>query len=441
MSSMTASTATATKRRILFLSQAFPPLNPIASVRSGNVAKYLTRLGWDVTVVCLDPSLVRPEFREIPAADLERAEGKRIETSIELKFLLHGFLEGRTAGVAGLLSRLGRRLMHELDVDSGLGWVRPALAACRRLQPGTVDLILATGSPFMSFLVAERLARRLRCPYVLDYRDPWTDSPHRESPSPFWVRRLERALLRDAAAATVVSPSWREHLLAIDRSAKVTVVTNGFDPEVLASVPPWDFGGRPAIVYAGTFYPPKRVLAPVLRALVRARQEVPEIELHYFGPSDDLVREEAAAVGAEGAVRCHGRVSQATSLMATKGAKMSVVVTSILPEEKLVDRGIVTGKIFEAFGLRTPVLLVAPEGSDARTVVGSAGAGLSFSGDDISGMADAIVRAGRGESLCGFGGVNAYSWPVIARQLDEALVQALPSTGGGHRGSTTRRPR
>src|SRR5206468_3280592 len=40
-----------TRPKLLLLAWNFPPVQAIASVRTWNVAKYLTRLGWDVTVV------------------------------------------------------------------------------------------------------------------------------------------------------------------------------------------------------------------------------------------------------------------------------------------------------------------------------------------------------------------------------------------------------
>ena len=45
--------------RLLFLARPFPPRQAIGSVRAWNIAKYLTRMGWDVTVVTPHPTLWR----------------------------------------------------------------------------------------------------------------------------------------------------------------------------------------------------------------------------------------------------------------------------------------------------------------------------------------------------------------------------------------------
>jgi glycosyltransferase involved in cell wall biosynthesis len=148
-----------------------------------------------------------------------------------------------------------------------------------------VDVILATGSPFASFRLAKRLSDRLGCPYVLDYRDPWSGNPHVVKAGRKSTIKEEARLLKDAAAVTIVSRSWA---LALDRrfnlGKKLHVVANGFDPEELADVEPYDFGHF-AIVYAGGFYPPKRVISPVMAALRLVKETLVSTEwyFHYYG--------------------------------------------------------------------------------------------------------------------------------------------------------------
>jgi len=45
--------------KLLFLAYHFPPSQAVGSVRAWNMAKYLARLGWEVTVITPDPSLCR----------------------------------------------------------------------------------------------------------------------------------------------------------------------------------------------------------------------------------------------------------------------------------------------------------------------------------------------------------------------------------------------
>jgi glycosyltransferase involved in cell wall biosynthesis len=251
---------------------------------------------------------------------------------------------------------------------------------------------LASGRPFIAFRIAQQLAKKFNCPYVLDYRDPWTCSNphavHRISPS---IAREEAGLIGGCAAVTIVSPSWG---VAMDSKfgigSKLHVVTNGYDPEEFATIKPYDFG-HAAIVYAGTFYPPKRVISPIMAALAKFRT-IPNENgkrwfFHYYGDQEDHVRGEAKRYGVEDLVILHGQVPRGHVLSAVRGAHVSVVITSISEEDGLGERGIVPGKIFENLGLGTPILLIAPPESDVGRIVVTTAGGRRFSGSDIDGMA------------------------------------------------------
>ena len=58
-----------------------------------------------------------------------------------------------------------------------------------------------------------------------------------------------------------------------------------------------------------------------------------------------------------------------------------------------------TGKIFEAIGVGTPVLLIAPKGSDAATTTEPTGLVKSFLGADIQGMASFLKDVVDGQVL------------------------------------------
>jgi glycosyltransferase involved in cell wall biosynthesis len=296
------------------------------------------------------------------------------------------------------------------------------------LNPKDVDLILASGSPFLAFRLAKQLSERFSRPYVLDYRDPWTGNPHDVRSSRLATIQEEASLIKDCAAVTIVSPSWGK---ALERRhgvrAKLHVVTNGYDPNGMAGVKAYDFG-HCAFVYTGNFYPPKRVISPFLAALKLLKQSSSESSMrwyfHYYGVHENHIREEANRLGLIDRIVLHGRVSQREALSAVKGASLAVVITSIEDEGTLEDKGIVTGKIFEAIGVGTPVLLIAPKGSDATRTTETTGLVKSFVGTDIQGMASFLKNVVRGQ-VPEPKNVKVFSWANIVRQLDAVLRKAI----------------
>jgi glycosyltransferase involved in cell wall biosynthesis len=333
-------------------------------------------------------------------------------------------------GLGRLSGGICRKIARRFGIDRGMGWLKQAERACATITAKDVDVILASGPPFVTFRLARRLSDRLGRPYVLDYRDLWTGNPHTtRSTRPATVQE-EARLLVGCEAVTIVSHSLS---LAIDQlfglELKRHVITNGYDPEELADVAPHDFGHF-AIVYTGSFYPPKRVITPVMASLKRLKETIhnakSEWYFHYYGEHENHVREEARRFGMLERVVLHGSVPRTEVLSAVRGASIAVVITSVAEEASLEDRGIVTGKVFEALGLRTPILLIAPSNSDVEAIAETTGVARSFRGNDtdriVSFLIDAIL--GRVPEPKRF---ETYTWPNIAKRLDVVLRRASKS--------------
>lgn len=386
-------------------------------------------LGWDITVVTPRPSV----FRHLDAPEeidayLKREGISRIMTDHRWRCLVPEHLNFWNENLGWLAGGVCRTLARRLGVDNDVGWIKPAERACSGLTANDVDMILASGPPFGAFSLARRLAERLGRPYVLDYRDPWTGNPHHgHVPSPAAVKR-EADALEGCVAATIVSPSWG---VALDQrfgvGVKLHTMTNGYDSDEMAAIRPYDFG-HCAFVYAGIFYPPKRVITPFLAVLKLLKESLNENMnkwyFHYYGVDEHHVHEQADQFGLRDRIVCHGRVPRQEALSAVKGASLSLVITSVAEQETLEAKGIVTGKVFEAIGLGTPVLLIAPEGSDARAITEPTGLVKSFTGTEIQGMVSFVKdvvcgRAPRPKSI------EICSWAAISKNLDDLLRRCM----------------
>ncbi len=428
--------------KLLFLAWYFRPARAIASVRTWNIAKYLVRLGWEVTVVTPDPSVWRHvEDPQKVTEELERQGIRRILTGHRWRWLLPYDLSCWNEGLGWVMGGACRRVARYLGIEDEMGWVEPTKQACSILTADDVDVILATGSPFVAFRLAKWLSDRLFRPYVLDYRDLWTQNPHTDALT-LWAKltmRKEAALLAGSVAATIVSRSCGSAMAQrFDLRLKPHVITNGYDPEELADVEPYDFGHF-AMVYTGTFYPPKRVITPVMAALEILKETMSgcndEWYFHYYGDGEMHVREEAERFAIMDRVVLHGIVSRTEALSAIRGAGVAVVITSIFNNGTLQDRGIVTGKVFEALGLGTRILLIAPPGSDAREIVEETGMGQGFAGTDIEGIVRFLSNKVRTEHKKNTR-TDSYSWPTLAGKLDRILrgviAQRQRPTPDGH---------
>lgn len=432
------------RKRLLFLAYPFPPNRASGAVRAWYAAKHLARIGWDVTVVT-----VSPEGLASPAERDEAEERCRREGIAVLKAgraLVRPSAELRTQPLAWMryAVRTARyRALRPLGISHDEGWLFACLRRCQGLRKGDFDVILATGCPYSTFIAANRLSRRLGIPYVLDYRDPWTLSAFKRRFLGPFARGVESTVLRHAAASVIVSGRLADNQArGFGMSKPPTVIGNGFSPEDLADVRPMAFSGF-AVVYAGTFYEGQRTIDPLLRAVRAAAELVGEhgapIRLHVFGPDQVQVLRSATALGVQHLVVGHGRVPRQEALSAIKGAGATAVIASIHDQASPAELGIVTGKIFEPLGMGVPILLLAPENSEATDIVERCGAGRSFRPSHIGEMGRWLADLAMGSLKISYEPPSEHSWPILAASYDTLLRSCVemthPSREGDNRGS------
>lgn len=419
------------KPRLLFLSFYFPPLRAVASVRTGNIAKYLSKMGWDVTVVTPDPLLwaVTDEPEKV-TADSEKYNIKRILTGCKYLYLFpRGHLKdgyGHLRGIKRVLAQIARSVARIFKIDKMIGWYIEVERACAYLRPGDVDVVMASGNPYGAFGVAQQLAKHLKCPVVFDYRDLWTGNPEAIGLKKTRDARKESKLLQSCAAASVVSNSMALFLeKQFDISGKVFVVPNGYDGDEYHHVVPHCFDHF-SIIYAGVFFLPMRSVELIMKVLhaLEARNLTKPFFFHYYGPNVDYVRSVAKRYKCDKHVVLHGNVPRAECLSAIKGSGVAIVIVSEINSTDLGERGVVTGKIFEPIGLGTPIMVVAPSGFDVEQIVETTGNGAVFPPHEIVAMADFIVARMEGVELQK-GHPEIYGWENIGVQMDRMLRDVI----------------
>jgi glycosyltransferase involved in cell wall biosynthesis len=412
--------------RLLFLAYYFRPAEMIACVRTWNTAVHLQRLGWDVRVVTPDPALwVKTESVVKVDQEVAAAGFKRLFTGHDWRMHVYGYIKYPKDKLSWFVGGVCRRIGRAFGIEEQVGWGAAAVRACSSLRPGDVDCILATGSPYVAFRVAKRLATQLNCPYVLDYRDPWSGNPHALKPDKPHHLEEERNLLDSCQAVTVVAPSWAELLnIQYGVANKTHVISNGYDPAMFTNVRAQEFDHF-AVVYAGTLYLPKRSLAPALEAFAACLKLTPRpMCFHYYGGHSDVFIAGAQQLGIEKHVVAHGNVSREEALAAQKGADVVVVVASVDEEGTLADNGIVTGKIFDCLALERPALVIAPRGSDMYAIAETTGGIGCFTGNDIAGITGFLMNCAHGDAPARKQ-PERYQWNVLGAQLDKMLRASI----------------
>ena len=408
--------------KILLVSYYFPPCHTVGAYRPFYMAKFLSQLGWEVSVLTPNPSLlVKKEPVDDWQGKIDDIGLEIIETGHNWRGLDNSYFGDSENFLVRLFNKGARYLSTKLLFDRAAGWHFAALKACRHLKKGDYDIILASAPPNTVFPVAKELSRSLDCPFIMDYRDLWNGNSYLKE-YPAYIKRLERSIV-EAAQSIICVCHTMPVTLADLYGVSAKVITNGFDPDDYLNLDDYNFKEL-AVVYTGNFIPPLRSVSLFFEAFHEAVKIRPELKkrmkFHYFGAQTEYVKSEAVKHEVEELVALHGLVPRNEVLSAVKSADLVLVVSTILRHENPAGKAVIPGKIYESLGAGTPVLLIASEDSDPVNIVKETGSGFTFTGDDIEGLS---------EFLCGYidnpqkieTHAERYSWSTISHELDKIL--------------------
>lgn len=363
--------------KILIISFYFPPYNTIGAVRIGKLAEYWLEQGHDVKVItALDQPLLESLPSKFPKEHVFYTDWLNINRLPEMvlgkrKVVTQGYTSKNS-----LLGKFGKLYKSFLNFPDGqIGWFFPALGAGKNLikrdwQP---DLIYASAKPFTSLLIAKMLASRYQIPWVAELRDLWTANHYYEYSRArrLLESRLEEWVLSGAEMLVTVSEPLANKL-RVQHKQTVITVPNGFDPddyqETIAGILPED---KLNLVYTGMAYEVMQDPSPLFRALADF-SERNKVRVHFYGRYLSWVQELVKSYGLEDIVS----ISEAVPFSMSVALQMQSDILLLLLWNDPAETGVYTGKIFEYFGARHPILAIGKNADVAGCLIEERGAGV-----------------------------------------------------------------
>lgn len=247
-------------RQVLLVAPFFAPHPRVGALRAFRLATHLPDEGYQPTVVHLAApgleltSFQRRRLERVRTISLKLPPGVRASppaTSSRGASTPPGSQQepSNRSAPPGKFGRLLQRVNQHVDAHVPIdGWL-PVLGAhspglLRRLRSSHFDLLWSTADPWSSHLLAGLLSRQLDCPWVADFRDPWSLCGVRTQGRARWARRLdakaERWILERAAQVTFTARTTQSQYAEAypTLQGKLVTVENGFDPSALAAYPP-----------------------------------------------------------------------------------------------------------------------------------------------------------------------------------------------------------
>ncbi|MBC7230309.1 MAG: hypothetical protein H5T74_07970 [Actinobacteria bacterium] len=394
--------------KVLFIAYEFPPMGGITSVWATKHVKYLRAHGWEPVVVTVrdaptsipDRSLERDIPRDVAVYRTFSLEPTRlIRLARRLKSALsRSKADGQGGRIIYSYTGLPLPLLAKLKAlfvpDEKVGWFPFALAAAlKAVRKHDPLAIFTTTPPYTTNLVGMACSALTGLPWACEFQDIWIDNPQ-EMPQGDINRRLlmflERMMLRRAGAVICAMPwqmRWFEESLGPAAAGKCRLITYGFDPD--------DFEGEVAleerftITFTGKLYR-DRYPAALLRALEdlieKGRVGEDEIRLRYIGPLDVDSHRAFAQEKLGSLIEVSGYVDHDECLKLMRSSHLLLLQLA----EGDMSRKIYTGKMFEYFGARRPILALVGEGV-TKELIEELGAGVAVDPGDVEGIGEAIL--------------------------------------------------
>lgn len=285
-----------------------------------------------------------------------------------------------------------RKLRDFLAIpDAILGWIPFAIYyGIKAIRQYNIGIILGCGF-YTEAIISKILSDISGIPYILDFRDAWTDNSYLKFPTRFHLHAhkvLERFAVKNATGVCV----YGEYLA--NRFVKrypilenrVQVITNGFDSQDLHGIAAFHVPkGKRRIVYSGSLYKHHDILfSSLLEALVRLPQSIlATLEIVFVGRVEiEDAKQRVIRNELTDHVKFTGYLPHREALAYLLSADASLLFLRPGDVESY------TGKIFEYFMVQKPILaLVEPDGICASLL-------------QSVGLADWTVPPGDSERLC-----------------------------------------
>ena len=356
--------------RILLIAYRFPPQGGGGVQRPAKLVKYWSRAGHAIAVLTSSRSTVSLEDPTL-LADVP-ATVERVVVDDPSAYQRLRALRRRTSNplVRRLLTTPTYLVSQTAVPDLVSGWRRPALRRGLELV-ATVRpaVIVVTGPPWTSFLVASSLADKAGVPLVLDYRDPWTHTYMRlQSGLAAKVLNpwLERRILRRAPAITAAHREiLRRARASTGPGTRMLWAPNGCDPDDFPHPPSTPPADRFVLGYTGGFFrwrSPDALLG-VLESLLREGRITPErFRFRMAGSVNPALERIPRDSALWKILDVEGYLPHAESIRLLQ----SSTVTFVLEADQVGTNHHTPGKFYEVLQTGRPMLLLCPEGVTSR---------------------------------------------------------------------------
>ncbi len=424
-------------KKVLIITYYWPPSGGAGVQRWLKFAKYLSDFGWE-------PIIYTVENGEYPVLDYDLLDEVPkgitvLKTPIWEPYSIYKKFTGRKKEDkinSGFLSeKKNPKLLEKLSIwirgnlfipDARKFWIKPSVNFLTNyLIDNPVDIVVSSGPPHSSHIIALKLKEKNKLPWLADFRDPWTNIDYYKElllskKSDLKHKKLENIVLNKADKVITIGKSLSEELKALGAN-NIDVIENGFDPDDFQSNEYISLDKKFSIAHIGSFTPSRNhiIFWQAIKELIAENSNFSkELKIQLVGKVDYSVKMNIEKYGLEKHVNYIGYVPHGEVIEYQKKANLLLLMINNTPNAK----GIITGKVFEYIASKRPILVVGPEDGDLSTIINTTKSGIVCGFDDVKKLKLTLLRLYNNEIIFE-PNPAAYSRKSLTKKLSEILNQ------------------
>jgi glycosyltransferase involved in cell wall biosynthesis len=261
-------------KKALILAYDFPPYNSIGGQRPNAWLKYFNEFGIYPIVVTRhwDLPIAKPEDCYLPSVN-RSVEEEEADSGTIIRVPFNPNVRDKLIFKTGMLANSARKVLSlaQLISEHRLAYFdnkRTLYEGAREfLQKNKVDVIIATGEPFILFTYANKLSTEFGIPWIGDYRDGWSTNYNLNTTGIVgkfqqWVmKQAEEKVIAKSILLTTAAPSFSQEIARLSnrKVEAIPVIYNGYFEEKFGNWTNVPLKNKFSIAHAGTLYSFQRV--------------------------------------------------------------------------------------------------------------------------------------------------------------------------------------
>ncbi|NUM32602.1 MAG: hypothetical protein HUU47_09810 [Bacteroidetes bacterium] len=424
-------------KNILILTYYWPPSGGGGVQRWMYFSVYLSKLGFNPTVVT-----VNPQKASYPLIDHSQTSMvKDIETiytdtlePFKIYSLLksgkksseipYGNLGSNNGGVFSKIMAFVRA--NFFIPDARKGWVKFAVKASTQiLKNRKFDWLITTGPPHSTHLAGLYLSEKFKIKWLADFRDPWTEiyflnETYRMKIAVQKDLKLEKLVLNKADLITTVGPSMGELLLKkIEDKSKLKVLFNGYDSQMFDEIERKKEKNEFFTISHIGLLGKSQSFGSYVKALIMSGIDLSKIKIHLAGN----VHSEFIELLKSNNINyvCNSFLPRKDALTLMKNSDMLLLCPPMAGETKII----ISTKSMEYLAAGVPVWGIGDTQSDAAMLVKKQSYSGFFAPENISESAEFLEQSFKNWEnnvfLINDFNPEQYSRYAVSKQLAELL--------------------